>query len=124
MKQKKNILIFSGAILFCLLNQKIKYHIPNKKWFMTCYFNDIVGGIGFVAYYSYFFDSYKRRSAELIEIEILMLFCGIFWEYITPLFRNNTVSDPWDIVAYLSGGFLYWVIIKKKNNRQGEIDQE
>ena len=34
----------------------------------------------------------------------LALVCGLFWEYITPLYLPRSVSDPWDIVAVLLGG--------------------
>lgn len=33
-----------------------------------------------------------------------LLACGLFWEYITPLYLPRSVSDPWDIVAVLLGG--------------------
>ena len=38
--------------------------------------------------------------------------CGTIWEYVTPLFRKNTVSDIGDIVAYMIGGIVYWLINK------------
>ena len=34
----------------------------------------------------------------------LALACGLFWEYITPLYLPRSVSDPWDILAVLLGG--------------------
>ena len=34
----------------------------------------------------------------------LALVCGLFWEYITPLYLPRSVSDPWDILAVLLGG--------------------
>ena len=34
----------------------------------------------------------------------LALVCGLFWEYITPLYLPQSVSDPWDILAVLLGG--------------------
>ena len=71
------------------------------RWFMTCYFNDMIGGITFTAYCCIFVELYKGSI-------------------ITPLYRNTT-SDPWDIVAYMFGGLLYWVIIKiwTKNKTNG-----
>ena len=34
----------------------------------------------------------------------LALVCGLFWEYITPLYLPRSVSDPWDILVVLLGG--------------------
>ena len=48
------------------------------------------------------------------QIEALLLLAGLFWEYVTPLFRENTVSDIWDVVAYMMGGFLYWILTRKE----------
>lgn len=79
---------------------------------MSCYFNDTIGGITFMAYCGLIFEHYYRRMLELWQILLLMACCGFFWEYITPLYRN-TISDPWDILAYVCGGFIYWLITRR-----------
>ena len=112
--RKKNIfLIIVTLILYCV-NQLIKTKIPfaHVKWFLACYFNDMVGGITFMAYCGIIFDLFNRKMMNLWEIELLMVGCGCFWEYITPLYRAITVSDPWDILAYAGGGFIYWLVIR------------
>lgn len=125
---KRNIKIIVITIIFYVLNQNIKNLIPNNmlRWFMTCYFNDTIGGMTFVAYCSIITCFRDRRLRKLHHIEILMFFCGIFWEYVTPLFRENTVSDPYDILAYMLGGFLYWLIMlkgKQKNKYINKIEK-
>ena len=80
---------------------------------MTCYFNDIIGSITFVSYVNLICGLQEYRIAKLWQIELLLLGSGVFWEYITPLFRKNTTTDFWDLLAYLSGGLLYWIILKK-----------
>lgn len=112
--KRKNIFLFFISTGACLLNQKMKLNISNEtlRWFMTCYFNDIVGGIAFAAYCNHIFSYYKGMFQKLWKIELLMLSSGFFWEYLTPLFRYDTISDPWDIVAYMFGGFIYWILLK------------
>ena len=53
----------------------------------------------------------------------LCLSAGFFWEYVTPLFRQNTVSDAMDLVCYAIGGSLYWLILKvARKDRGGQDD--
>lgn len=42
---------------------------------------------------------------------LFLIACGLFWEYITPLYLARSVSDPWDIFACWLGGsvlYQYW----------------
>ena len=80
---------------------------------MCCYLNDIVGSITFAAYTDIILGSRNWKLDSLWKVELLLLGCGLFWEFITPLFRKNTVTDGWDIVAYLTGGLIYHFIMKR-----------
>ena len=73
---------------------------------MQCYFNDVLAGITLNAMMSST-TKYTPRWGLC-----LTLVAGIFWEYITPLFNSRSVSDPLDIVAYLTG-FLILTTINK-----------
>lgn len=42
------------------------------------------------------------------------LVCGLFWEYMTPLYLARSVSDPWDVAAATLGGIVMWLILRKK----------
>ncbi|MGF0110704.1 MULTISPECIES: hypothetical protein [unclassified Clostridium] len=97
-----------------MFNNQIKEQISNEaiKWFMTSYFNDITGGMTFTAYTNLVLSFRNIKMHKLWQIELLMFSCGVFWEFITPLYRFDTVSDIWDVFAYMLGGILYWVIVK------------
>lgn len=118
MAKRKNLILIFVTIILYTINQciKNKIHINEIKWFMSCYFNDIVGGITFMAYCGIVFEHYRRKMTKLWQVIFLMVNCGFFWEYITPLFRPNTISDPWDILAYVCGGFIHWLIIRNEYN--------
>lgn len=75
-------------------------------WFMQCYFNDILAGITLSAMMS-LITKYNTRWGLC-----LTLTAGIFWEYIVPLFNSKSVSDPLDIIAYLTG-FIIFIIIER-----------
>ena len=80
---------------------------------MNCWFNDIVGGCTFIALVNLLLSWYGYRTfSNIIYISAILLLCGIFWEYVTPLFRHSTTSDPYDILAYISGGIIYTIILK------------
>lgn len=119
---RKNIILILITLVIYAINQNVKMSIANDaiRWFMTCYFNDMIGGITFTAYCCIFVQLYKGSIIKLYQIEGILFMSGVFWEYITPLYRNTT-SDPWDIVAYIFGGLLYWVIINiwTKNRKNG-----
>lgn len=116
---RKNLIIIIATLILYFVNQTFKCSYPNGyfSWFMNCYFNDIIGGITFIAYTNIFFELHNQPTKSLLTIELVLLGCGLFWEIVTPIYRKNTVGDFWDIIAYLFGGFWYWILIKKlKNN--------
>lgn len=65
-----------------------------------------------MAYANIMLLSYNQKTFTCTQTVVLMLLSGIFWEFITPLFRKNIVTDVWDIVAYIIGGLICWWIIK------------
>lgn len=119
---KKDIKIIFITLILYFINQMIKDDIPfgYLKYFMVCYFNDLIGGITFMAYCGIIFRMGKKQLEKLWQILFLMFLCGIFWEYITPLFRHDTISDIYDIIAYMLGGFIYWCITNVKFRKTKE----
>lgn len=76
------------------------------------YFNDFLGGLAFLAYTNLLIDLVRSRyriQRLFIAISYIAA-CGLFWEYVAPLFVPNSVSDPWDVLAYCLGGAAYRVL--------------
>lgn len=46
------------------------------------------------------------RSLRLrfLPVSAFLLGCGLFWEYVTPLYLPRSVSDPRDVLAVWLGG--------------------
>lgn len=113
-KIKADIFIISVSVFLYLLNRLILKDITEGliHWFLVCYWNDITGAIAVSAYVDSIIFHYSRKEIRIWGLIVILLACGIFWEFITPLFRQNSVCDFWDIVAYESGGIAYYLSIK------------
>lgn len=92
------------------------------EYFLNCYLNDILGTIVFLLCFSEILYAIKKDiTLRLIHIELIVLFCGVFWEYITPIYRQDTISDMWDIIAYLFGGLCFWCFFYNKSLRKNKL---
>jgi hypothetical protein len=61
---------------------------------------------------------YSGKDLIIRKFYVMMIFllaAGLFWEYVTPLYKPGAVSDVQDIPAYLTGGVVYFVITKTEN---------
>ena len=107
-----DLVLMSVALLLCVINKKVKNNViePHMHLFLCGYFNDLVGAIAYSSICDMIFRSNGRKFRHLLKVIMIMLFCGIVWEYLTPLIRNDTVSDLYDIIAYVSGGIIYYFL--------------
>ena len=80
-------------------------------WFMQCYFNDILAGILLNAFAQIMLTNKGFKYTPYRGL-CLTIVAGIFWEYIAPLFNSRSVSDPLDIIAYLTGCIILTIINK------------
>ncbi len=83
-------------------------------YLFQCHFNDCLGGIAFLAYVNLLISLVKPevRFKKLTSMLVFILLCGLFWEYVAPLFVTGSVSDLLDLVAYIAGAFAYWLVYK------------
>ena len=56
----------------------------------------------------------RRPLRRFWPVTAFLLGCGLFWEYITPLYLARSVSDPRDILAVWLGGMLMLLIQRRK----------
>ena len=45
------------------------------------------------------------------------LFCGAFWELVTPLYLPRSVGDWWDVIAVCLGGLVMFFILNIRKKR-------
>ena len=106
----------AALVLFCLNNQVIKEAVAGTLAgdFFKNYFNDVLGGIAFLAYTNSVIGLVRPalRLRRLVSIAAYLFLCGLFWEYAAPLFVAGSVSDPWDIACYVVGGVGYRAVLR------------
>lgn len=107
----KAIIYALGFSSVCMIN-KFKIVVVDNEYimyFLNGYLNDILGTVVFLLYLCIVLSFLNKNfTFRLIHVELMVLICGILWEYVTPLYRIDTVSDPFDILAYTVGGLLFW----------------
>ena len=109
-----NVLIMIICVLLYGMNHIMKPWYNNEiiSLFMNGYFNDILAGLFLISFTNVLLYKVNKSIHKLVHIETYLLIVGIFWEYITPLYKTNSTSDPIDILAYMLGGFVYWSMNK------------
>lgn len=112
--RRKNVIVIIACLFAYAVNKCILSCCSSNQsvisLFFHCYFNDVACGLLFPAYCNLLLESRYACFDRLWKIELLLFCCGIFWEYAAPLFISYSISDPWDIIAYMSGGLIYWLM--------------
>ena len=79
--------------------------------------NDVLAGVLLLCYInalSIVSNQPKLIVTRLSTVALITLSSGLFWEYITPIYLSKSVSDPLDVIAYIAGGVLYWILTKNE----------
>ena len=117
-KREPNDLILMSviALLYSLNNcflKKAFSGIPGE--FFKCYFNDLMAPCFLLAYSNMLLSLKGKRINKIMFILPFCLCAGLIWEYFTPLIKKSSVTDPFDILAYLIGGSIYFVLEKVRD---------
>ena len=108
------------AVLYLLNNRFLKYNTSGiVNVFFKCYFNDLMAPCFLLAYTNIFLGAKGKRLKKIEHIIPFCLCAGLIWEFFTPLVKSSSVTDFFDIVSYLTGGTVYFIInrIKEAKSR-------
>ena len=112
------IVICVIAILYLLNNKLLKHNTTGAlRMFLVCYFNDFMAPIFLLAYSNILLGTKNMRLGKIKHILPFCLCMGCIWEFFAPIIKNGSVTDPYDIIAYLLGGGMYWVIEKIRTRK-------
>lgn len=118
-KQRKINLILMVTVLFLYLinNMHLKKNTSGHfRCFFICYFNDLICPLFFISYCNILLITINKEMVKLRWILLLGFCAGLIWEYIGPIIKPSSVKDYLDLVCYMIGSVLYWVIIKLSHN--------
>ena len=77
-------------------------------WFLSCYANDVFAGLAICAWADLLLRWGRLPPLRPWRQTVpLLLFCGLVWEALAPLWKAGAVFDPWDFLAYQAGGLLW-----------------
>lgn len=104
-----NILIV--AILYTINRFILKVVFIEKfNIFFNHYFNDLIVPIVLLSFIDFLlFNKINRVTLFYIKISTMFL-ASIFWEFVTPLYLNRSVSDIYDLFMYFLGTVIYFGI--------------
>lgn len=108
-----NIFLLIICTVLALINTIIlkKIDLGNLNLIFNGYLNDFLAAILILAYINICisFVNFKIKSLKFLMIIILII--SFFWEYFAIYIKPNSVFDYLDILAYLIGCIVYWIII-------------
>lgn len=118
------VLIVLVIILYIFNNGVLKQiSCGGIHYFFVCYFNDFLCPLFFVAYCNLLLLLVEKELLKLKWILLLCLSTSLIWEYFAPLLKPTATADMLDILFYLLGGFLYWLILKLNTLKTKEKKQ-
>lgn len=93
------------------------------KLFFVGYFNDLICPLFFFSYANILLITVNKEITRLWVISLVGLCASCVWEFVAPLIKSSSTTDPLDIICYVTGGVVYWAIlryIKNKSERAQE----
>ena len=71
---------------------------------LAWYFHDLLAGAAMLLTVNTLLTMARQAPfLNPLPVSVLILACGFFWEFITPMYLSRSVSDPWDLLAYWCG---------------------
>ena len=82
--------------------------------FLHCYLNDLFAMPFILAYVNLLIlwvGKYPTGLTNPIPIACLTIFCVVVWEGLGPMIHASSTRDLFDVVAYSSGSFCYYMVV-------------
>lgn len=108
----ENSLIFIICILLYLMKMLIFQNVNNSTlhYFFTCYFDDLLAPLLLFSYTNLLISFIDKKIYSFRYLIILILIFSCICEYLVPFIKPTSVSDPIDMMFYVLGTLIYWII--------------
>ena len=121
-----NIFVVCLAIYFVNRLTNDTYFIPYLSYILRYHFNDYLAGIVFLAYLNIILAISKYKYIKVLKLSQVIftgILIGTFWEYITPIHKNDSTSDIIDVISYVLGAISYkfiysFIMLRYKKRRK------
>lgn len=98
-----NILFLIGVVSYFL----IKSNLFNYSSLVMNHGNDLICGFIFCYVVSILHGLFLNSKIKISFLFSIVVIASVYWEYIYPIFDSTTVSDFYDMVAYIMGFIIY-----------------
>ena len=107
----KQLSIFLIAIILYLLNRN---NLIGDNCFLREQFNDLLCPLVVLSIINYYSLIVIKRKLfiKFLSIIALITFGIVWWEGLYPIINSNSISDYKDVIAYLVGAIIYWILNK------------
>ena len=115
------MLLILVVFAYWINNLFLKEHSGGRlRVFFIGYFNDLICPLFFFSYANMLLITVGKEIARLWVICLVSLCTSCVWEFVAPLMKPSSTTDPLDIFCYITGGVVYWAILRYiKNKTEG-----
>lgn len=120
----ENISIFAFSALLHLMNKYVFLNINNSTihYFFSCFFDDLLAPLLLFSYINLLLSIYGKKIYTLKFLIVFILIVSVVWEYLIVYIKPTSVSDPLDVLFYVTGTIIYWIIHKKWIQKPQKIE--
>lgn len=117
-REKRSLSLVLLAILLGAVNQFfLKPRFGPAVPFLAWYANDVIAGFLILAFTHYLLARGQLPALSRRGSLLLVLGAGAAWELLPLLWKPAGVADPWDMLAYLAGGFLCELLLRPERKK-------
>lgn len=106
------VLILLVIILYFFNNLYLKEYAPETlKVFFVGYFNDLICPLLFFSYVNILLQTVNKELTKPGTILLIGICVSVVWEFVAPILKPSSVTDPVDIICYITGSMAYWLLL-------------
>jgi hypothetical protein len=90
-----------------LLHLILLRHAFPGNMLLTGYLNDFMAMPAVLAAGWFLLPGVRAKPVALLPLLVFTAFCGLVWEFVSPLIKSSATTDPFDFLAYFAGTLAY-----------------